>query len=373
MRPAIALTSDWHLQEGAWKSRGICGDALHSLRQVVDYCIRHSVPLLAAGDLFDASNPPPAVLAAYHREMGRMQQTRNKVYFTQGQHELHPTGGTWMGTHEWPTWVLPDLEYVETSAGGLIVQGFDWRPTSEVPQLLAAVNPAVDLIMLHQICEEFMGREVKGKPPELRLADVPGEAILLVGDYHCSLSIRAGGHEVYSPGSFAMQDTGEDPKKYFWVLDEAFRGHRVPLETRPVAHYEIPDVDALDRFLADAPWTELFGLVTAPVIATPLVTVTYPEGIPDVEGRLNEALADVHLFHKVVREQEWHDAVDSGGRVTSADLRSALDDRSAIDPEVAPTTPVYSLLSALIGAGSRDVKSAYEGRKALHYAGYRNG
>jgi DNA repair exonuclease SbcCD nuclease subunit len=63
--PILALTSDWHLQRGAWRRANTPqGDSRYALRQIAAHCVEHRLDLIGAGDLFDDLQPDTGTLEA---------------------------------------------------------------------------------------------------------------------------------------------------------------------------------------------------------------------------------------------------------------------------------------------------------------------
>src|SRR4051812_41387979 len=103
MTPMLALTADWHVSTGAWRSKGVCGDSYHSLRQVVDYCLEHNIPLIGAGDLYDTDDPDPGSVSFVHSQIDKLAAVYCGCYYTVGQHERHRCGSRWLDIHGWST------------------------------------------------------------------------------------------------------------------------------------------------------------------------------------------------------------------------------------------------------------------------------
>lgn len=347
--PLLALTSDWHVAEGAWKHKGVLGDAKYALEQVVDFCVARATPLLAAGDLFDVDDPDPGSVRFVHRQCDRLQEAGLPLLFTVGQHERRREG-TWMGTHPWPTHV-GDGRPVPVAVPGdatVVVRGFDWTPASNVPAMLEAyaAGPEPNVLMLHQVCKELMGTTTSGQC-ELALADVPGDAILLVGDYHVSVEKAVGRHRVYSPGSLALQEVDADPRKSFWTLHDDGTAARVPLKGRPTAHFAVGTTEDLDAFLGDRPWEGIAGGDDLPDhLRRPIVSVTYRQDLPKVQRRLVEALEKVvHYFPRPVDPDR--------GKEKEA-VRGASSLQAALDATVPIGSPAHALLSGLFRAAPKD-------------------
>lgn len=345
--PILALTADWHVAPGAWKRKGVLGDAKAALAAVVDWCLVARTPLLAAGDLFDVDDPDPESVGFVFGQCDRLRAADLPLLFIVGQHERRREG-TWMGAHPWPIHVGDGraVEVPTPDGGSAVVRGFDWTPASGIPGILEtfAADPACDVLMLHQVCAELMGATTGGAC-ELRLADLPGSTPVLVGDYHVSIAKEVGGRSVYSPGSLALQEIDADPAKSFFAFRRDGTADRVPLPTRPVARYEIATADELDAFLAARPWEGAFGDSAVPEgLRKPIAAVRYPAGLAGAHRRLLAALDGiVHYFPRPVAEAR--------PTATPATARGAATLFDALAAEVPEGTAVRALLARLLATG----------------------
>jgi predicted phosphodiesterase len=339
--PIAILTSDWHIAEGAWKHRDIKGDAYHSLEQIVFYATQHDLPILAAGDLYDTSDPDPGSVAFVRRQLDQLEAGGLHLYYTEGQHEHHRSGGSWLGVHHWPIHLRRNYALVDKR---LSVYGFDWTPAQHLPAAIAEIPADVDLIMCHQVWSEF---KVSGSNAEGKLADIPGGALILTGDYHVTKILTAGAHTVLSPGSIAIQSIDEDPNKFFFVLHDDMTLHPVQLKTRKVAHFQVMSQGDLDQFLVDQPWLSLLESPDLPPnLQKPLVSVTFDAEIPLVVRRLTDALGSVvHYFPSPLFNKRLVDGM--GGEASVVFYRGLLD---ALEHEVPVDSPEYAPLRRLLSA-----------------------
>lgn len=298
----VLLTSDWHIAASAWRGRpSVTGDALFSLRQIVDYAVTHAVDaVLAAGDLYDVVRPQAADVCAVHTQLTRLQQADIPLLFIQGQHERSP-GAPWLAAHPWPLHCHGRTVQVNE----LRIFGCDWLPADKLAEFTAAHAAELrdaDLVMLHQVWEEHMGGG--HIVCEGRYSDLPVRQ-LLTGDYHqhqCVTTVNSAGAPltVWSPGAMCLQAINEPDEKSFF--DVVFRdgavltSTSVPLRTRPVLTFTVQTPQELEGLEAGA--AELQELLaTAQTqrqlpeeLRAGLLAITFRDDIPHVHARL-EALA----------------------------------------------------------------------------------
>lgn len=327
--PLFALTADWHVARSAWKHRGIDGDSYHALLQVVDRCIDLGVPLVAAGDLFDTTDPHPDDVGFVRRQLDRMKAAGLHVYYIQGQHEREST--PWLdGIHRWPTHV----DDVTFDLGGLALHGLDWRPAGRLAAGLAAIPAGVDAVVCHQVWKNLMGGQAAC---EGDLRDVPHARLVLTGDFHKHIRLdleRDDGTPltVLSPGSLCMQSIDEEPVKHFFVVgrdddgDLAVEG--VPLHGRMAATYEVGSGSELESVLFEQfPYLDRVtaeyaatGKIPA-ALARPLVRVRLGAAVADARARIKAAARGYHLF----LDQPARSATDGGDALAAEDRRRVLE------------------------------------------------
>ncbi len=250
--PLFAFTADWHIARSAWKNSGIDGDSYFGLAQVVDYCVAHELPLVAAGDLFDTTDPSPEDVAVVRARLDRMQAAGLMVFYVQGQHEREST--PWMrGIHAWPD----HLDRGVWSFNGFPACGLDWRPATQLQGALAEIPSDVAIAVMHQVASPLMGSVVDC---ELDVLDVPHARLLLVGDCHRHTRLdltRTDGTPltVLSPGSLCMQSIDEEPEKKFYVVGRDDEGdlavESVPLRSRLYFEYDVTTQDDVVTLVVD--------------------------------------------------------------------------------------------------------------------------
>jgi hypothetical protein len=316
--PDLVFTADLHFDEtGAWRYKGIVGDAQHAFDQVVAFCCAQQVPLLAlGGDILDKPSPRPETVKYLRRQFDLLAHHRVQVVYILGQHD---------GRQDWPS-IHPDpihLHGRRVTVGCVTLHGFDYlRPEAFRKAYTALEHEPVDFVVCHQVWKEFMGNT---KPAELALADLPFALPLLTGDYHVHTQIgyqaRDGTRSVaYSPGSTHMRDVAEDPEKRFYAFHQTdaydYRVESIPLDTRHAIRVKLTTPAALEKFLAE-------DIKVLPLggqgIERMIVDVTYYDDLDDAPRRLAAALEDrCYLFLKPRRRRRDEQPAAAGQRRQAA-------------------------------------------------------
>lgn len=356
-RKAVRLicTADWHIDRAAWRRRDIVGDSYHSLKQIVDLAIAERGILLAAGDLYDTADPDPESVGVVHRQCDRLEAAGVPLLFVVGQHERHRANGTWIGSHRWPTYV-GDGRVVELA--GLRFQGFDWTPASRVADdLLSRIDSTVDVLLLHQVAKELMGVDA-----EVSLADVPGDSLIVIGDYHVSCVFRVGRHVVVSPGSISLRAIDESPTKFAFVAANAGDDWSVvgrELRTRRVLRFAGDYVDSLVAAIDAADWDS--GDDDA--VLKPIAHVVSGDRSPDAARRLADVVGD--RAHLILRTAVG--GPEAAGPTPVAGFRS-------LEEAVRGASPAGDLAGELVltllRAGGRDLAAVLDDSRSRFVSGF---
>ena len=345
------------------------GDSYHSLAQIVDYCVKHSLPLIAGGDLFDKPDPDPVSVNVMCREMDKMRDAGLPVYFTQGQHErvrrsLGEEHGRpeWMRVHPWPTHVHKQTFEID----GVTFYGLDWTPKEHIEDAFDNIPDSASVLVAHQVWSEFMGGWIPSECDlSLLSARAPQIRHVLTGDFHEHTIERYPHSEqedvaaeitMYSPGSISMRSIAEPSNKFFYHfhngnIDRApFPVAHINLETRHLEEVVIEHESALQDFEAfgfDEPVSQ--HLASLPeVIAKPLVRVEYLDTISDVYNRIRAVYGDqVYLFTKPVSEEV--DVPDITDAARHAVIDRGLEGALSLVVEDA-NDPVYQTALRLLGS-----------------------
>ena len=309
-KPLFIATSDWHLDSHAWADRPeIAGDSLAAVSQIFTYAIKHQLPIMAAGDLLDRKINAAGLVARLRGLLDRLREAGVPLYFVEGQHELQADDNPWLeASHDWPVWLSAEAAGVEL--GGYTIRGIDWTPREELPAKLAEVPENTSVLLMHQVCHEFMGGITTA---EMSFAQVPHARLLVVGDYHehrRELYKGAQGQDlqVLSPGSTNMRKIDEPPDKKFFVVYDDLSFKSVRLATRPVVRQEVLSPEMLDMFVENirAELKEITSLSKLPeTLSKPLVWVRYRADVPDAYPRIKSAVGEWgHLFTKIITPKD---------------------------------------------------------------------
>lgn len=308
-KPIAIATSDWHLDEYAWADRReISGDSLAAFRQIVSYAVKHRLPILAAGDLLDRKPNLAGLISQIRPQLNRLQEAGVPLLLVQGQHELQPDTPWLCAIHDWPIWLWDKPQGVEV--GGLNVYGIDWTPRDELPEALAAVPQDIDVLVMHQVCHEFMGGITVA---EMDFGQVPHAELLVVGDYHEHRTHAARGAQgqqlkVLSPGSTNMRKIDEESTKRFFVVNDDLSYKSVRLRTRPYLEWTVSSEEELNHFVEviRSELKDTTSLTKLPEsLCKPLLRVKYMQGLTDAYPRIESAVGEwAHLFTKVIAPKD---------------------------------------------------------------------
>ena len=317
-RPVAILTSDNHLQDRAWHSRKTLEhDAYWAFDFMVEYAAENEIPaIVAAGDLIDKQKNESEIANFVREQMEFCQENDIKFYFTQGQHEMQPT--PWFNAvHKWPIHLAEDREqYI----GPFKVWGIDWTPIEELQERLDEVPDDTDLLVMHQVCSEWMGSITT---PELHWNMISHATHLLVGDYHgihesMTKRNRTNMMTIYCPGSQAMQAIDEPKKKGFFVLYDDGSSRSVIVPSRHIL--QPPDLlseSELETFLEHAESACTGAQESAaidglwPELHKPILYVRYQYDIPDAYSRIDRAIGEhAHVFHKTLEPKPTEEQIE---------------------------------------------------------------
>jgi hypothetical protein len=336
MTPLFVFCADLHLEDGAWTTRpGIYGDAYYSFQQIIDYCIEHRLPLILGGDVLEKKQNLARPVAKLCEGLSRMQDEDLDVYYIQGNHE-YDRNAPWLSIHPWPKHLHNRHFYFK----GVKVWGLDWLPRGEIQAAFKEVPPDTKILITHQVWKDLMGDVGR---TECSLLDVHYVQTVLAGDYHVTTVVESVNAQdqpitLLSPGSTAMQDISEEPRKSFFVICDnsdgsyAFSPRR--LLTRQFLGYKVQTQTALDdlcagRLAADiaAATDEVRARGAPPEIRKPLVRVKFNKDLPDAYVRLVAAVGETaHLFCDVLAERVDEVQKPTNRDATKNDLLQVLAD-----------------------------------------------
>jgi hypothetical protein len=321
MTELAVVTADTHLAQRSWvKHPGLEGDAYYGLAQVVDYCILRGLPLILAGDVFDKQRPDPTTIARTVAQLTRMQKAGLKVYDIQGQHELDRNQPWLQAISEWPIHV----DKVAFQIGAIKFYGIDWQPADTIQEEFAKIPSDTDVLIAHQVWRDLMGPRIGES--ECQFADVPHVKVIATGDFHRHMWMPAKNRNgdtilILSPGPVCMQSIDEDPRKFFFVLNDDLSVTDHELVTRGCYRFDITSKDDLEVFLKSH-----VQMICAPQeqvpqnIARNIVHIVYQDSIPELYSRVMAAIGSkAHVFMSPVKQKAEVITVETERRRALAD------------------------------------------------------
>jgi hypothetical protein len=350
VEPLFVFCADLHLVDGAWASRpAIYGDSYYSFEQIIDYCIKHKLPMIMGGDILEKKQNLARPIAKLCAGLSRMQIAKVPVYYIQGNHE-YDRNAPWLSVHEWPI----HMHEARFDINGVIVCGFDWLPRGEIQEAFKRVPTTVDILVTHQVWKDLMGNVGR---PECELTDVHHVQTVLAGDFHITKTVESTNAQgqpikMLSPGSTCMQDIGEVPEKSFFVVGRVPTTGQitfapVTLNTRKFLGYTVKDQDALDKLCAGEFVRDIQASTPAWLpeeIRKPLVRVKFDKRLPDAHLRISTAVGELaHLFCDAI--------VDKSRGEDGTNRAAAKNDLLAVVSDLLHGYPdAFKLATALLGA-----------------------
>lgn len=321
----LVFTADLHLAATTWKRLpSVSGDSHKAFEQIVAYCADHKdrvAALVLGGDIFDAK-PDPSDVSCFLRGVRLLAKLGIKVCAIQGQHGRNREL-PWTSIDPYVFWLHgTNVEL----PGPVVITGIDNMPPDELQVRIKALDPSVDILVLHQKCRGCLpdiGDQVSWDfDPEWVPAHVK---LVLMGDVHKTWETKKAKMPCVYSGSTCMQSLDESPDKSFVVvsLDQTLAYRRETLKTRPFASFVVASENEFARSLE--PIEKL-----AP---DTLVLVKHDSRVADVNERLAAINNKVHYLLRLLPL----DAEPSTSLVSSTEteieqvtLRSCLN--NAVDP-----------------------------------------
>ena len=284
------------------------GDAYFSFKQIVDYAVDMELPIIAAGDLIDKQKNESRVVSFLSEQIKRLEDAEVDLLYIQGQHELQPHT-PWLSAISSHPWHLHnETMHLE----GINFMGFDWSPPELVAENLKAVPSDIDVLVMHQVTQEWMGGIA---PAELCFSQVPYARALIIGDYHEISGTEshrgAQGQDltVLSPGSTCLQSISEPRKKSCYLLHSDLTFEALPIRTRSVlAPGELSMPEQLDAFVEnvghqiESATEKAIAAEYPPELHKPILYVKYLSCLEGAYARIDKAVGDkAHLFFKELR------------------------------------------------------------------------
>jgi predicted phosphodiesterase len=295
-KPLALIASDLHIRnyDRIWaRHPNLVGDTRFALQQILDIAAQYEGLryVLLAGDICDGKLHRSDALSALTSFISGCLR-RQHVLFVQGDHE-YADPPLLSSLFNQPARVMHASGHT-FQLGDLTLYGLDYVPLGEASTQLAKIPP-VDIVLTHQKWRDFLG-----KFGDCQFSDIPAGhcKLLITGDFHVSAVRRVGAMTVLSPGSVCMQDLGETPDKYVYILHDDLSLVPLPLLTRRRCDISVQSESDLEATLP-----EIYAIVKSakeqlpPDIAAPIVRVAYPQSNYDVKRWVDSALGlSCHLF-----------------------------------------------------------------------------
>jgi hypothetical protein len=327
-KPIALFFADSHLDENAWPSRpDLKGDSMWAFKQIVDAALNHDVKcVVGAGDLIDVRNPKSSVVEFIRTQLRVLHFADINFRFIQGQHELAKP--TWFSAAS--PFALSIHERLD-EIGSINVYGIDWTPGDQIGAKLAKIPKDVDVLVMHQIWDEFMGDI---RPGECTFDQVPPINTLFTGDYHSNKTGKFKGFKFISPGATHMRAIDEPVSHYYYLLSEDMEWTRHTLLSRSTYRTRITKESSFRKFLNNWPQRleqlldEAHSLPTD--LLKPVVRVSYKRGIDKAKYRLQKCIGDdAFLFTKELvprksKDEEGEESQAISNSVLSRGLSGCL-------------------------------------------------
>lgn len=221
-KSSFIAMGDVHLDDLIWKRhREITGDSRLAFSTLVDRAIKHRIPLVIIGDLFDSSEPDPRLVRFFREEMVRCEKVDVPVYALQGNHDKRHGTPWYCACSPWPIHIGDGKP---VTINGVRCVGFDYAVRDVIQQQLAdlsaridAGEPAPEVLFLHQAVRQALRFEGAHN------CDLdwihPKIPLTVLGDIHKTIEMPTpGGRAFYTGGSHPRSLEEIGPKSYLWVV-----------------------------------------------------------------------------------------------------------------------------------------------------------
>lgn len=332
-KPLILATADWHAEEYAWvRHPTLKNDSFvaieHIFKIAKELDIKH---IIAAGDLIDKPYPGAYVITKLIKTIEEKCPDDTEVLYIQGQHEAQasPTPCAWLDLSSHSQHIHKQTKDIN----GLNIYGLDYTRPDFLDQELASVPSSTDIFVCHQVWSDFMN--IAG---EARFNQIPYSRIVVTGDYHKHLSLRANRVDeevlILSPGSVCMQSIDEDAQKKVFVINDDLTIDSIKLPSRPVYRAQIKTEDQLNQWIAKVLPTIKDDPNLPEDIAHPIIQVKFKTSLTQAGKIITELTKDKgHLFLQPMNEikspvYEYHE--------TNLDMNVSLSKFCSPDSHIYP-------------------------------------
>ena len=279
MPESIAFTGDIHLSHTIWELyRQITGDSRVALNQIAEAVTSRGIKhLVIAGDLFNSTDPHPALVERFREFAETLSTAGTDLWFIQGNHDRRvvPWARAVSGHTKW----IGDGVPVEI--GGRTVVGFDYAPRDVTATNLAKAGTLgdIDILVLHQFAKQYIGAETSWN---LDLEWVPDNVRdVVMGDIHEPWSKLVGTHRCWYTMAPQTRSITEAPHpKSILVLDEAGEWNRVGIASRRIKAWSITAENHESTLSEIRTWLTDAAESSAATGLPPVVYLTYDDTLP---------------------------------------------------------------------------------------------
>lgn len=341
----FVAAADLHFDEhGAWKYKGITGDAAFAMSQVVDYCLDNGPEALwLLGDLLNRPMPRQSAVKEILDQFDRLRGGGIPTRYILGDHDGRQD---WPSLHPWPK----HMDGLVQPAGSFLAYGLDYMPRGKLQAALRDIPQEAQVLMTHQKWEEFVSKSGQAKLTEVPL-HVP---YVFTGDFHDQVwGEFADGQYVWSPGSTHATSVADDKPRHVvaaYEADGVLDCEFVPLRSRPIHRLRVASGDDLARLVGhdiEEILAQAGRLAVPDHIRRPIVDVEYFTDIPHAHEQLS-SLADRAFVFPRPRDRE------RAARREDAGLRKpALSIEEAVARLAAPGSPGRDWTLRLLHAKDR--------------------
>jgi DNA repair exonuclease SbcCD nuclease subunit len=219
-------------------------DSFLAFERAIDHVVASGAKaLVLAGDTTDKNHASGAAIDVLRAGMDRLREAGIQAYFVEGNHDRQV---------KWHKRSVPILEALGAEhldgrlveVDGIRLYGLDYRPSTSLPEALAAVPPC-DILVMHQAFRHLLGFEGAS---DLSDEDIPTHvANVFVGDVHKrDMSLLPNGGVIVSPGPLHPCDQGQCDDAGFVVSASKTSRGSVQFEdahigTRLIIRRDVPD------------------------------------------------------------------------------------------------------------------------------------
>lgn len=328
----IVFTADLHLFPCAWASMPkVWGDTYNSFNQIIDYCVANKPQaLVLGGDIFDA-HPDPFTVRTFLTGVTKLCNMGIPVLAVQGQH-ARDRNLSWTNVID----CVVELGTIPSyKVGPYVIGGIDNKTPVDLEEALKKLDPAVNLLVLHQAAKGALGERDGQQCWNFDPEWVPDHVrLVLMGDIHSTWETHKKSKlgriipMAYS-GSIAMQSIDESPNKSFMVVKPDFTYERIPLSTRPFLALKllyISELEEKEPAKQKAANDNLVANAAAELKKLPddaLVVIRYDPRIENVEATLSTANPKIHLMFRLMAADAVINPTQEDFRATT--LKECLD------------------------------------------------